>query len=371
MGCLERREKLYEWMRTEEVDLVMFQDNEERRDASIRWLTGQPGDALLFLTAEGKALLVPWDMNVARLYAVCDFLLPFTDYALEPVKAMEAAISHFKVPFGAKIEIPPSMPYPDFLQFVDKMPDFNIICRKEGVKPEVERLRAVKDDDEINIYRTLSAFTNKIIDAIEQNVRDGAIKTEADAAIFIEYEARSLGCEGTGFTTLAAGADRSFGIHAFPPYTAAPFAGRGLSILDFGLVYHGYTSDVTMTFARGPLSKRQEARLALVAEAFDLALSKVKDGAPCRSIAQSVDTLFKKSRLSMPHGLGHGIGLQPHEQPFLRSRAGNEWKLVPGMIFTIEPGLYDPVEGGCRFENDILLTETGAETLTGSRIVRL
>jgi Xaa-Pro dipeptidase len=371
MGCLERREKLYEWMKTEEIGLAMFQDNEERRDMSVRWLTGQPGDALLFLSAEGKALLVPWDMNVARLYSACDFLSPFTDYALDPLKAIAAAISHFKMPAGSKIEIPSSTPYPDFLQFVDKIPDFDIICRKDGIKPEVERLRAVKDDDEINIYRTLSAFTNQIIDAIEQNVRAGTIKTEADAAIFIEYEARTLGCEGTGFTTLAAGAERSFGIHAFPPYTAAPFAGRGLSILDFGLVYHGYTSDVTMTFARGPLSKQQEKRLALVMEAFELALSKVKDGASCRNIAQSVDALFRKTRLSMPHGLGHGIGLQPHEQPFLRSRGDNEWKLAPGMIFTIEPGLYDPIEGGCRFENDILLTETGTETLTGSRIVRL
>jgi Xaa-Pro dipeptidase len=371
MGCLERREKLYEWMKTEEIGLVMFQDNEERRDTSVRWLTGQPGDALLFLAAEGKALLVPWDMNVARLYSACDFLSPFTDYSLDPLKALGAALSHFKMPAGSKIEIPPSTPYPDFLHFVDKMPNFDIICRKDGIKLEVERLRAVKDDDEIHIYRMLSAFTNQIIDVIEQNVRAGTIKTEADAAIFIEHAARALGCEGTGFTTLAAGAERSFGIHAFPSYTAAPFAGRGLSILDFGLVCHGYTSDVTMTFARGPLSKQQEKRLSLVAEAFELALSKVKDGASCRNIAQSVDALFKKARLSMPHGLGHGIGLQPHEQPFLRSRADNEWKLAPGMIFTIEPGLYDPVEGGCRFENDILLTENGAETLTCSRVVRL
>lgn len=371
MGFAERRKKLYEWMNAEGIALAMFQDNEERRDAAIRWLTGQPGDALLFLSADGKALLVPWDMNVARLYSSCDFLLPFTDYALDPLRAMEAATAHFKTPAGSKIEIPSSTPYPDFLQTVDKTPNFDIICRRDGIRSEVERLRAVKDNDEIRVYRTLSEFTNKIIDAIEKNVRDGTLKTEADAAVFIEFEARVLGCEGTGFTTLAAGAERSFGIHAFPPYTAAAFAGPGLSILDFGVVYRGYTSDVTMTFARGPLSKRQETRLALVADAFELAMSKVKDGAPCRNIAQSVDGLFKKARLSMPHGLGHGIGLQPHEQPFLRSRADNEWKLAPGMIFTIEPGLYDPVEGGCRFENDILLTENGAEILTRSKIVRL
>jgi Xaa-Pro dipeptidase len=371
MGYIERREKLYDWMQAEELSLVMFRDNEDCRDAAVRWLSGQPGDALLFLSAERKALLVPWDINMARLYASCDFTVPFTIYELDVVKAITAAAAYFKTPAGAKIEIPSRTPYPDFLNFVDKIADYDIICRKNGIKSKVERLRMVKDEEEIHIYRTLSMRTNAVIDAVEKNVRDGTLKTEADAAVFIEYEARRLGCEGTGFTTLAAGAERSFGIHAFPQYTAAPFAGIGLSILDFGLVFHGYTSDVTMTFARGPLSKRQETYLELVLSAFELALSKVKDGVSCRMIAQSVDAFFKKSRLAMPHGLGHGLGLEAHEAPYLRSRADNEFKLAPGMIFTIEPGLYHPVEGGCRYENDILLTENGAETLTKSRIVRL
>ncbi|MDR0408942.1 MAG: Xaa-Pro peptidase family protein [Spirochaetaceae bacterium] len=371
MDYLKRREKLYEWMDNEAIDLVMLQDNELRRDTSIRWLTGQPGDALLFLSSEKKALLVPWDINVAKLYASCDSMIPFPEYDCDPMKALGHATNRLKILQGAKIEIPSCTPYPDFLQYVDKIPDYDIICRKEGAKSWIERLRMIKDDDEISVYRALSALTNQIIDAIEQNVQDGRLKTETDIAMFIEYEARKLDCEGTGFTTLSAGAERSFGIHAFPSYTAAAFAGPGLSILDFGIVYHGYTSDVTMTFARGPLSKSQEARLDLVTKAFDLALSKVKDGASCKSIAQSVDTLFKKSRCSMPHGLGHGIGLQPHEAPFLRSRSEEEWKLAPGMIFTIEPGLYHPVEGGCRLENDILLTENGAEVLTRSKIVRL
>jgi Xaa-Pro dipeptidase len=371
MDYYKRQEKLYAWMETEELSLVMLQDNEERRDTSIRWLTGHPGDALLFLSFDKKALLVPWDINIAKIYASCDFMVPFTEYAFDPISSLASAVRHMKIPINGKIEIPSRTSYPEFLQYVDKIPDNDIICRKEGAKSEIERLRMIKDEDEIHIYRILSKLTNQIIDAIEQNVCNGHLKTEADVAIFIEYEARKRDCEGTGFTTLAAGADRSFGIHAFPPYTAAPFADDGLSILDFGIVFHGYTSDVTMTFARGPLSKAQEMRLDLISKAFDLAFSKVKDGAMCRAIAQSVDTLFKKSKVAMPHGLGHGIGLQPHEAPFLRSRADNGWKLAPGMIFTIEPGLYHPIEGGCRFENDILLTENGAEILTRSKIVRL
>ena len=371
MGYIERREKVYAWMEAEGINLVMLQDSENRRDCSVRWLSGQPGDAALFLSSDKKALLVPWDVNMAQLYASCDMLIPFAAYSLDPIKALLDAAYNLKTPPGGKIEISSDTSYPDFLQYVEKIADYDIICRRDGIRSEIERLRMVKDADEIRVYRALSVFTNQMIEDLEKNVREGVLRTEVDVAIFIEYTARQQGCDGTGFTTLAAGTGRSFGIHAFPAYTSAPFAGTGLSILDFGLVLHGYTSDVTMTFAREPLSARQETNLGLVIKAFDLALSKVKDGVMCRTIAQAADTLFKKSRRSMPHGLGHGIGLQPHEAPFLRSREDNEWRLAPGMVFTIEPGLYDPIEGGCRFENDVLLTENGPEVLTESRIVRM
>ena len=201
-------------------------------------------------------------------------------------------------------------------------------------------------------------------------MRSGKIKTETDAALFIEVESRKRGCEGTSFETLAAGPDRSFAIHAFPAWTCAPFGGQGLSILDFGVRYGAYCTDVTMTFARD-LNPKQEKLVNLVEKAYKLAMSMTHNGTPARDVAAAVDALFAKSKKQMPHGLGHGIGLQEHEYPNIRNRSKNEWVLEPGMIFTIEPGLYDPALGGCRLENDILMTETGSETLTTSRIVRL
>ena len=184
-------------------------------------------------------------------------------------------------------------------------------------------------------------------------------------------QGRKRGCEGTGFETLAAGPARSFGIHAFPTYTGETFGGSGLSILDFGLKYAGYTSDVTLTFAGEPLSKVQEKMLALTEKAYKLALSMAKNGEAARNIAMAVDAFFGRSKKIMPHGLGHGIGLEAHEAPPLRSRGDNDWILEPGMIIAVELGLYDPVHGGCRLENDVLITETGSEVLTHSRIIRL
>jgi Xaa-Pro dipeptidase len=370
-GFQKRREEIYDWMSREGIVVVMLEDSEDRRNPAIRWLTGQPGDALLFLSVDRRSLLVPWDINMAMLYAEADALIPYGEYERRPIKALRGALEFLLIPKGSRIEISDTTPYTKFLNYVEDFYDFDIICREGSIWAEIEKNRAVKDTDEIKIYRKISALTDEMINLLEKNICSGKLKTEADVALFIDSESRKRGCEGTGFETIAAGPGRSFGIHAFPSYTGEAFGGNGLSILDFGLKYAGYTSDVTMTFAKEPLSKPQEKMLSLVEKAYNLALSMVKNNVPTRDISSAVDTYFGRHKKIMPHGLGHGIGLQAHEAPSINKRADNDWVLEPGMIITIEPGLYDPVHGGCRLENDILITETGAEVLTNSRIIRL
>jgi Xaa-Pro dipeptidase len=367
----KRREALYDWMTQEGISLIMLEDCEGRRDPAIRWLTGQPGDALLFLSVDRRSLLVPWDINIAMLHAEADALLPYSEFERRPIKALKGAAERLKIPKGSRIEIPESISYPLFLKYVDEIADFDIICRENGVKAELEKRRAIKDETEIKIFHKITALTDELINLLEKNIQGRHLKTETDIALFIDYEGRKRGCEGTGFETLVAGPSRSFGIHAFPAYTEGPFGGNGLSIIDFGLKYAGYTSDVTLTIAAEPLSKNQEKMLSLTEKAYKLALSMIKCGEPARNIALAVDTYFSRYKKSMPHGLGHGIGLEAHEAPAIRNRADNEWVLEPGMVITLEPGLYDPIHGGCRLENDILITQNGAEVLTNSRIIRL
>jgi Xaa-Pro dipeptidase len=358
-------------MAQEGVALVMFEDAEGRRDPAIRWLTGQPGDALLFLTVDKQAVLVPWDINIATIYADTDIMIPYAEFGHQSVHALQGTAEFLKVPYGSRLEIPMDTSYRAFLRFVEEITDFDVLCRYGGVHEAVREMRAIKDEEEIRIYRHASKITNEIIDLLEDTIRSEKLKTETDVALFIEAEARRRECEGTGFETLAAGPGRSFGIHAFPAYTGAAFAGPGLSILDFGLRFQGYTTDVTLTFAREPLTRQQEKLLSLTERAYKLALSMVTDGIGAREVAAAIEALFGKSKKAMPHALGHGIGLEAHEAPFLRNRPDNVRQLQAGMIFTLEPGLYDPVHGGCRLENDILLTGSGAEVLTSARIVRL
>ena len=369
---LSRFTKIWDWMAQEGIALVMLEDTESRRDQNIRWLTGHPGDALLFLSLDRKAVLIAWDINLAKLHTSQSPVLAasYNDFDRKPSKAIAITAKKLDIPSGSKIEIPSVTPYPVFLDYVGELTDYDIICRENGVASEINKLRAVKDEEEIDITRKAAFITNELIDELEKNVRAEKIKTEADAALFIEVEARKRGCEGTSFGTLAAGPDRSFAIHAFPGWTCAPFGGQGLSILDFGVKLGGYCTDVTLTFARD-LNPKQEKLVNLVEKAAKLAVPMAHNGTSAKDIAAAVDAFFTKSKKQMPHGLGHGIGLQEHEYPIIRNRSDNEWVLAPGMIFTIEPGLYDPLLGGCRLENDILVTESAPEVLTKSSIIRL
>ena len=166
----KRREKLYDWMAQESVAMVMIEDCEGRRDPGLRWLSGHPGDALLFLSIDKKSLLVPWDINMAMLYAQCDTVIPYMDFGRQPIKALLGAAEFLKIPSGSKIEINRTTPYPLFLKYVEEVADFDVLCRENGAGREIEKRRAIKDDDEILIYRKLSALTCEMTDLLEKNV---------------------------------------------------------------------------------------------------------------------------------------------------------------------------------------------------------
>jgi len=366
----DRLEKIWDWMAQEGVNLLMFEDTESRRDQTIRWLCGHPCDALLFLSLDRKTLLVPWDVNLAKTHAIADAIIPYEKFGRIPLAAIDGAINHLSIPHGAKIEIPPVTSYPQFLNFVGELTDYDILCHEPCALSYAKMLRARKDAGEIRIIQQAAIITNEIIDLLEKQVRAGKIKTEADAALLIEIESRKRGCDGTGFETLAAGPQRSYCIHAFPSWTGGPFAGQGLSILDFGIKLHGYTTDVTLTFVREPKAQ-QEKMINHVERAYQLAIEMAEEQTPVKLLALAVDLQLERYKRVMPHALGHGIGLEEHEYPTIKVRDTTEAVLEKGMFFSIEPGLYDPVYGGCRLENDVLLTESGPEILTNARIIRL
>ncbi len=366
-----RRQGLINWMAQEGVGAVFFHDSEANRTPAVRYFCGMPTDSIFMLSIDGSCVLCSWDVTLAEQMATADSIIPYTTFERNPVKAVLGLLKHLKVPKNTKVEIPSTISYPLFLKYVQDISDYNIVCREDGATQFVDKMRSIKDEHEIDCIRKASKITDAIIDIIEKGVQDNSIKTETDAALLIERECRKQGCETTGFDTLAAGPTRSFGIHCFPPYTASPWPATGLSILDFGVVYEGYTSDVTLTVAKGPLTESQEKQLALVETAYNEALALYKVGSPIYAAGVKVDKIFAAEKRTMPHSLGHGYGLQAHEWPTVRTNMDKNIVFEVGMVVTLEPGLYDPIIGGCRLENDILITEQGSEVLTHSRIIRI
>ena len=367
-----RRNKLAAKMRESGTGACVFIDSEEHRDPAVPYYTNHPTDAVLIIFSDGYTVLVPWDENLAHQQAFYDKLVPYTRYKNKEIDAtlavLNVAYTHGE---NSKVELPPYLTYPDYLKFIDALSAYDCRCKEDGLHSFVMDCRMQKDEYEIACTKEAARVGDLIIDEIEKQVRKGKIKTETDVALLIEKKLRENGCQRTGFDTLAAGPGRSFAIHAFPGYTAAEWPAQGLSILDFGVVYKGYTSDTTLTIAKGPLTEAQEKQLDLVQKAYDEALKLYKPGKPILDAAKKCDSVFATAKRKMPHGLGHAIGLEIHEPPRVNMTQKPEMLFKPGMILTCEPGLYDVEIGGTRLENDVLITEDGNEVITHSRIIRL
>ena len=361
-----RRSKIYLWLESEGLDAAYVNS-----DPDVRYLTGMPSDSILILMRSGKSILLPWDANLADARADADEIIPYTEYDRNLNNALKAILTDSSRGAVSKVEIPGNTAYPAFSKLVDELAGIEVICRDDGLIDRIQKMRSVKDAYELERLERAATITNDILDLLETELNAGGLSTEVDVALFLERESRARGGDGTGFDTIVAGATRSYGIHAFPTYTGASFAGRGTGIIDFGVLYDGYTSDVTVTVVFGKPTDVQSEMLELVQRAYDEAIERAVVGADAGEIARHVDSIFESSGYEMPHSLGHGVGLEVHEAPSLRSKSTEPSPLNPGMVFTIEPGRYHPIEGGVRLENDVLLTDSDARIITKSRIVYL
>ena len=366
-----RLNSLQNWMEQEGIDLVVVEDTEGRRNASLRYLCGHPSDAVFFFHSSGASLLVAWDLPLAEIYGTADALVAYSEFQRSPVQAIAGVARRFGLSRNARIELPPNMPVPLVDKLRTEAPEFNFLCRENGAEAQITELRSIKDAAELEIYREAAGMTNRIIDELVQGFRDRRFPTELDAALFIEREIRMAGAEGTGFETIVANPERSFGIHAYPSFSGAGLSPEGPTIIDFGVKLKGYTTDVTLTMITGSLNPQQERMAALVEEAYAAAEAALAPGVPSSSVARRVDEVFSREGFTMPHSLGHAIGLEAHERPILRDRGELDTILQPGMVLAVEPGLYDADLGGFRKENDYLITEKGAEKLTRSGIFRV
>src|SRR5579875_1099212 len=224
----------------------------------------------------------------------------------------------------------------------------------------VGRLREVKDADEIRKMRRAAALGCRLFKGVLTNLSAG--ETESEIALAMELEARKAGAEAMSFETIVASGKRSALPHGRA--SAAKLPHRGFVTLDFGVLLDGYCSDMTRTVHLGKATPREWNVYHSVLEAQQAAVSAVVPGARSSDVDEAARSVLRKARLDkwFTHSTGHGVGLEIHEGP--RIAAKQEQVLEPGMVITIEPGVYLPGEFGVRIEDMVLVTAKRHEVLT-------
>lgn len=224
----------------------------------------------------------------------------------------------------------------------------------------IEQLRMIKSADEIEILKQAAKIVDDAFHHIQSYIKPGV--RELDIANELEYYMRRQGATSSSFDTIVASGYRSSLPHGVA--SEKKIAEGELVTLDYGAYYKGYCSDITRTVAVGPIRDELKNIYQIVLEAQTLAVEKIKPGMTGKE-ADSIARNYINDKGYGPnfgHSTGHGIGLEIHEEP--RLSIHSDIILKPGMVVTVEPGIYLPNIGGCRIEDDIVITETGNERLT-------
>jgi Xaa-Pro aminopeptidase len=227
-------------------------------------------------------------------------------------------------------------------------------------RPLVSELRMVKDADELRLIERAAALGDRVFNAVLPHIESGIAETEIAASL--EFFARSLGAEGMSFETIVASGKRSALPHGRATETKTPR--NGFITLDFGVILKGYCSDMTRTISVGRLSAQERAAYEAVLEAQQAGVAAVKPGATCAEVDEAARAVLRKAGLDryFTHSTGHGVGLEVHEAP--RLAAGQTLELKPGMVVTVEPGVYLAGKFGIRIEDMVAVTQRGNKVLT-------
>lgn len=221
-------------------------------------------------------------------------------------------------------------------------------------------LRMVKDSDELAAMEKAALLGCSLFGNLLGFIHPGVAETAVAAEL--EYAARRRGAEGMSFETIVASGPRSALPHGHASMAKLPR--KGFVVLDFGVILNGYCSDMTRTVHLGAASRQERDVYEAVLEAQLAGVAAVRPGATCGEVDEAARGVLREAGLEeyFTHSTGHGVGIEIHEAPRLAKE--QETALRPGMVVTIEPGIYIEGKFGIRIEDMVMVTDRAQRVLT-------
>ncbi len=227
---------------------------------------------------------------------------------------------------------------------------------------KISKLRQIKTSKEQEILRQAEAIGDRAYAKTLPHLKSGI--TEKQVAAWLEFYMKEEGAEGFSFETIAASGLHSAMPHAVP--TDKVLREGDFLTMDFGCVYQGYCSDMTRTIVIGQADARQREIYETVLRAQETALQGIRAGMTGKEIDALARDVIAEAGYGkyFGHALGHSVGLEIHESPNFSTK--EETVIQPGMVITVEPGIYIEGVGGVRIEDVVIITEDGCENITHS-----
>ena len=332
--------RLQEELLKRKLDCAIFLSG-EKPDANCFYLTGYTGAGVLVIPAVGKPILHAPSRDTGLAEKVKGVVLTDGNRKLsEVLKEKSIACGKVGICFDTLL-------VSDFNKLKEKLN-----CEFSDLSSFMKGLRACKNSSEIAKIRTACKITDEIIGKFVKNFKK--FKTEEEVVAFLVYETRLRGCDLAFEPIVASGVNA-----AVPHHVSHGKINRGFCVVDFGVKYKGYCSDVTRTFYIGvPTASDRKLYFDLLKVQED-SINNVEVGAEIASLHNDAKKILGDKFI---HSLGHGLGIDVHEEPYVSS--STKGVLKEGMIITIEPGVYVPGKYGIRIEDDVVVTANGAKVLS-------
>ncbi len=345
-----RRERLRRWLRKARADALLVTDF-----TNVAYLTGFSGDDS-YLLLDGKREVIVSD---GRYTTQLDEECPGLDRYIRPtgMTMLEATIKVLRSARVRRLAIEgDSMTVSARDRIAEKLPRLEI----EATSAVVEQLRRIKDQDEVGAIRAAIRCAEKAFAVLQASLRPE--KTEKQVADELEHQMRVFGAQAAAFPSIIAVGARAALPHARPGKAA--IGSSDLVLVDWGADAGPYKSDLTRVLLTGKISPKLERIYRVVLKAQREAIAAIRPGVAVCDVDRAARHVIEKEGFGryFGHGLGHGVGMQIHEAPRMGPKMSGS--LRPGMVVTVEPGIYLPGWGGVRIEDDVLVTRSGHEVLT-------